>query len=139
MKVVMGTRKLTIQRSRNTPSGRPVTPSMQKKIPIDLLDKLRFSPAAVHVKRGETVRFVVMNSGKLKHEMVLGTDESLKQHAAMMTKFPGMEHDEPHMAHVAPGKQFAMGWQFTEAGTFHFGCLVPGHYEAGMKGTVVVQ
>ena len=111
----------------------------EKTISIDMLDKLRFSPAAVHVKRGETVRFVVMNSGKLKHEMVLGTDESLKQHAAMMTKFPGMEHDEPHMAHVAPGKQFAMGWQFTEAGTFHFGCLVPGHYEAGMKGTVVVQ
>lgn len=111
----------------------------QKTITIDMLDKLQFSPSQVHVKRGETVRFVVMNSGMLKHEMVLGTDESLKEHAAMMMKFPGMEHDEPHMAHVAPGKKFTMGWQFTKAGTYNFGCLVPGHYEAGMKGTVVVQ
>ncbi|MBT6274221.1 MAG: cupredoxin family protein [Chromatiales bacterium] len=108
-------------------------------ITIDMLDKLRFAPESVQIKRGDTVRFVVKNSGKLMHEMVLGTDESLKEHAAVMMKFPGMEHDEPHMAHVAPGKQLVMGWQFTKAGTFNFGCLVPGHYEAGMKGTIIVQ
>lgn len=108
-------------------------------INIDMLDKLRFQPSSVRIERGDTVSFVVKNKGKLMHEMVLGTDESLIEHAALMMKFPGMEHDEPHMAHVAPGDKLAMGWQFTDAGTFHFGCLVPGHYEAGMKGTIIVQ
>jgi uncharacterized cupredoxin-like copper-binding protein len=108
-------------------------------ITIDMLDKLRFEPSSVQIKRGQTVRFMVKNSGKLMHEMVLGTDASLLEHAAMMMKFPGMEHDEPHMAHVAPGKTLSMGWKFTNAGTFHFGCLVPGHYQGGMKGTIVVK
>lgn len=110
-----------------------------KTITIDMKDDLRFSPAKVSVKRGETVRLIVKNRGQLMHELVLGTEESLSEHAALMVKFPGMEHDEPHMAHVQPGKEHEMGWQFTNAGTFHFGCLVPGHYEAGMKGVITVQ
>jgi uncharacterized cupredoxin-like copper-binding protein len=110
-----------------------------KTIEIDMSDGLRFSPSDMTVKRGETVKFVVRNGGKLRHEMVLGTDDSLHEHAKLMMKFPGMEHDEPHMAHVAPGESSVMGWQFMKAGTFHFGCLVPGHYEGGMKGTITVQ
>lgn len=110
-----------------------------KTVNVDMSDKLRFTPAEVHVKAGETVRFVVRNMGKLRHEMVLGTDEGLREHSKMMMKFPGMEHDEPHMAHVAPGKEHIMGWQFTKAGEYDFGCLVPGHFEAGMRGKVIVQ
>ncbi len=106
---------------------------------IDMTDKLRFEPAEVSVKPGETVRFVVRNQGELKHEMVLGTHGSLTQHAKMMMKFPGMEHDEPHMAHVSPGKEHIMGWEFTQAGEYNFGCLVPGHFEAGMKGKIIVE
>lgn len=110
-----------------------------KTVTIDMTDKFRFEPAEVRVKPGQTVRFVVRNTGKLMHEMVLGTGESLHEHAEMMKKFPGMEHDEPHMAHVSPGKDHVMGWQFTKAGEYHFGCLVPGHFDAGMKGKVIVQ
>jgi uncharacterized cupredoxin-like copper-binding protein len=29
-------------------------------------------------------------------------------------------------------------WQFTPPGEFHFGCLVPGHFEAGTKGCITV-
>jgi uncharacterized cupredoxin-like copper-binding protein len=110
-----------------------------KTVTIDMSDTLRFDPEEVHVKPGETVRFVVRNKGKLMHEMVLGTSGSLDQHAQMMMKFPGMEHDEPHMAHVAPGGEHMMGWKFTKAGEYHFGCLVPGHFQAGMKGKVIVR
>jgi uncharacterized cupredoxin-like copper-binding protein len=106
---------------------------------IDMSDGLRFEPSEVTIKKGETVKFVVRNKGKLQHEMVLGTNDSLSQHAKMMLKFPGMEHDEPHMAHVDPGKDAVMGWQFSKAGVFNFGCLVPGHYEGGMKGKITVQ
>jgi uncharacterized cupredoxin-like copper-binding protein len=110
-----------------------------RTVKVGMSDKLRFTPASVTVKRGETVKFVVKNSGKLMHEMVLGTMQELKEHAAMMQKHPTMEHDEPYMAHVAPGKTETMVWQFTKAGEFYFGCLVPGHFEGGMMGKLSVK
>lgn len=110
-----------------------------KTIAIDMADTMRFSPAQITVARGDTVRFVATNRGKVMHEMVLGTMAELREHAEMMRKHPGMEHDEPHMLHVAPGKTGVMGWRFTKAGEFFYGCLVPGHFEAGMVGKITVR
>jgi uncharacterized cupredoxin-like copper-binding protein len=110
-----------------------------RTIRLDMDDSFRFTPAQVSVKRGETVRFVVGNSGKLMHEMVLGTADAIKQHAELMQRFPGMEHDDPNMAHVKPGAQGEIVWQFTRAGEYPFACLIAGHYEAGMVGKVVVK
>lgn len=110
-----------------------------RTVEVDMSDKLRFTPASLTVKQGETVKFVVKNSGKLMHEMVLGTMQELKEHSAMMQKHPTMEHEEPYMAHVAPGKTETMFWQFTKAGEFYFGCLVPGHFEGGMVGKLSVK
>jgi uncharacterized cupredoxin-like copper-binding protein len=106
---------------------------------LDMTDAFRFTPADVTVKRGETVKFVVANGGKLLHEMVLGTTEELKEHAALMKKFPDMEHADANMAHVKPGAKGEIVWQFTKAGEYQFACLIPGHYEAGMVGKVVVK
>jgi len=111
---------------------------VSRTIGVDMSDQMRFTPAELSIKQGETVRFRVKNSGKAMHEMVLGTMEELKAHAEMMRKHPGMEHDEPYMAHVGPGKTESMVWQFTKAGDFYYGCLVPGHFEAGMLGKVKV-
>lgn len=119
--------------------GRAADPKKAKRtIRVDMTDQMRFHPAEITVKRGEVVRLVPVNKGQVLHEMVLGTMADLKAHAEMMRKHPGMEHDEPHMAHVAPGKRGEMGWQFTRAGEFFYGCLVPGHFEAGMIGKVKV-
>jgi uncharacterized cupredoxin-like copper-binding protein len=96
-------------------------------------------PGDIQVKRGETVRFVVRNDGKLMHEMVIGRMKELTEHAELMRKFPGMEHDEPYMAHVAPGKLGEIVWQFTQAGEFHYACLIPGHMEAGMIAKITVK
>ena len=71
--------------------------------------------------------------------MVLGSMEDLRQHAELMRKDGGMKHDEAGMVHVAPGKTGEFGWQFTRPGTYYFGCLIPGHFEAGMIGKVVVK
>jgi uncharacterized cupredoxin-like copper-binding protein len=101
-------------------------------------DSMRFTPSQITVKQGETIRFVVQNSGKTMHEAVLGTMADLKEHAELMRKFPGMEHEEPYMVHVAPGQSGEMIWQFTQAGEFFFGCLVAGHFEAGMLGRIQV-
>jgi uncharacterized cupredoxin-like copper-binding protein len=91
------------------------------------------------VNRGKTVRFLLQNSGKLMHEFVLGTLQELRAHGELMQKFPDMEHDEPYMAHVAPGRSGELGWQFTRPGEFYYGCLIPGHFEAGMIGRVIVE
>jgi len=96
-------------------------------------------PGDIQVKRGETVRFVVRNDGKVMHEMVIGRMKELKEHAELMRKFPGMEHDEPYMAHVPPGKEGEIVWQFTRAGEFHYACLIPGHMEAGMIAKITVK
>ena len=110
-----------------------------RSIAIDMSDRLRFTPAEVSVRKGEVVRFVVTNSGQLMHEFILGTLPELKEHAQLMRKHAHMEHDAPHMAHVAPGKARNVTWQFTESGEFYYGCLVPGHFEAGMLGRIVVR
>jgi uncharacterized cupredoxin-like copper-binding protein len=125
--------------TEQTPFGREGDPKkVSRTVNVDMSDQMRFSPAELTIKQGETIRFRVKNSGKVMHEMVIGTMDELKKHADMMKKHPGMEHDEPYMAHVAPGKTETMVWQFTKPGEFHYGCLVPGHFEAGMIGKVVV-
>jgi uncharacterized cupredoxin-like copper-binding protein len=127
-------------KAEETAFGRAADPKKAKRtIKVEMNDQMKFIPAEITVKRGETVRFVPANKGQVMHEMVLGTMADLKAHAEMMKKHPGMEHDEPHMAHVAPGKTGEMGWQFTRAGEFYYGCLIPGHFEAGMLGKVIVK
>ena len=113
--------------------------SAWRTIRIDMSDGMRFVPADIEVRRGEIVRFVAANRGQVLHEMVLGTMAELAAHAELMKKFPGMQHDEPHMAHVAPGKTGEIGWRFTRPGIFYFGCLIPGHFEAGMQGRITVR
>ncbi len=109
-----------------------------RTINIDMADTMRFSPDVLNVRLGETVKLVVRNTGKTIHELVLGSEDELKKHAELMKKFPNMEHDEPYMAHVKPGTTQTITWRFSKPGTFAFGCLLPGHWEAGMKGTIAV-
>ncbi len=111
---------------------------VNRTINFNMTDNMRFDPSKITVKQGETVRFVVKNNGKIMHEMVLGTMKHLKDHSEQMKKFPGMEHEEPSMAHVAPGKTEEIIWQFTKAGDFDFACLIAGHFDAGMVGQVKV-
>lgn len=111
---------------------------VNRTVQVDMTDTMRFNPSSLAVKQGETIRFVVKNSGQLKHEFVLGTEKELKEHYEVMKKFPEMEHDDPNMVTVAPGKTGEVIWQFTKSGTVDFACLQPGHYDAGMKGAVKV-
>jgi uncharacterized cupredoxin-like copper-binding protein len=110
-----------------------------RTIEVEMSDQMRFTPNAIRVKQGDVIKFVHSNVGQVMHEFVLGTPESLAHHAEMMKKFPGMQHEEPYMAHVAPGTTGVIVWQFSERGEFAFGCLLPGHFDAGMKGTVIVE
>ncbi len=102
------------------------------------MKEMRFSPEKIDVKQGETIRFVIKNEGKLLHELVIGTKKELDEHAAMMVKFPTMEHDEPYMSHVSSGKTGEIIWTFNRPGNFDFACLIAGHYQAGMVGKITV-
>ena len=112
---------------------------VQRTIEIRMTDNMRFAPNQLQIKLGETVRLVAVNAGKVLHEIVIGTPQELKTHAEMMKKHPGMEHDEPYMAHVDPGKKGDIVWTFNRAGSFEFACLIPGHFEAGMIGRITVK
>ncbi len=113
--------------------------AVKRTIDVGMSDDMRFTPARIDVKRGETIRFVLRNNGKLMHEFVIGTKKELDEHAALMVKFPNMEHDEPYMAHVAPGQTGEIVWNFNRAGAFDFACLIAGHYQAGMTGKIEVS
>ena len=112
--------------------------SAMRTIEIAMSDDMKFTPSSIDVKLGDTVKFVIRNKGQLLHEMVIGDRKTLEEHAALMVRFPKMEHDEPYMAHVSPGKEGSLVWTFNRAGAFEFACLIAGHYQAGMAGKIRV-
>jgi uncharacterized cupredoxin-like copper-binding protein len=110
----------------------------RRRIDIRMDDKMRFTPSHIEVREGETVRLRISNRGQLLHELVIGTREELQAHAELMKKHPGMEHDEPYMAHVNGGQRGDITWTFNRPGDFEFACLIASHFEAGMRGTIRV-
>jgi uncharacterized cupredoxin-like copper-binding protein len=113
--------------------------NVKRTIDIQMGDNMRFTPERIEVVQGETLRFTLTNTGQVMHELVIGTQKELTEHAALMKRFPTMEHDEPYMAHVAPGKTGEILWTFNRPGEFDFACLLPGHFEAGMVGKIFVK
>jgi uncharacterized cupredoxin-like copper-binding protein len=111
----------------------------KRSVQVGMSDDMRFTPQRIEVRLGETVKFVVRNHGRQMHEFVIGTKAENARHAELMMKHPNMEHDEPWMVHVAPGKSGEIVWHFNRAGTFEFACLIAGHYQAGMVGTIAVS
>lgn len=112
---------------------------VNRTIAVDMTDDMRFTPAEITVRQGETVRFALRNAGRLKHELVLGTEQDLKAHDAAMTRNPEMAHADPNMLTLAPGARGEIVWRFARSGRVDFACLQPGHYAAGMKGLVRVS
>lgn len=110
-----------------------------REIGIGMLDTMRFTPGALAVRQGQTVRLNVRNLGQAMHEIVLGTDEEIARHRLAMQRDGAMAHGAPNMAHVAPGEQGEIVWTFGRPGTLQYACLLPGHFEAGMAGTIEVR
>lgn len=133
----MGGMQMDMHRSMAGMAGDPS--KVTRTIPVEMNDTMRFTPHKVTVKAGETVRFYIVNKGKIAHEMVLGTTAEIDEHAEMMKKMPGMVHKEPNQIRLEPGQRGGIVWQFAKAGTVTYACLVSGHKEAGMVGTVEVN
>ncbi|WFU80690.1 cupredoxin family protein [Bradyrhizobium sp. CIAT3101] len=101
--------------------------------------KMFFTPSKVDVKLGEQINFALRNAGELDHEFVPASTADNQKHAEAMMKHPNMEHDDPNAKKLAPKKADEIIWKFSKAGEFEFACLIPGHRESGMVGTVTVK
>lgn len=112
-----------------------------RTIEVNMLDSLAYDPPSIEVGVGDTVTFVVTNTGKVDHEFVIGDEGGQTKHAEHMKGEGGMamSHDEPNAINVEPGETKELTWTFIEPGTTFYGCHVPGHYEGGMKGEIVVS
>ena len=120
--------------------GDPKKPARIGQVTMGEMDgKMMFMPAKVEVKKGEQVKFVLRNNGELDHEFILATTAENLKHGEAMKKNPDMEHDDPNGKRLAPKKADEIVWKFTKAGEFEYGCLIPGHREAGMIGTIIVK
>jgi len=122
--------------------GDPKKPA--RTIRVRMLDdgneqNMRFEPALIRVHRGEQIRFLLENGGTESHEFMLATVAENRKHAELMRKFPDMEHDDPNAKRLAMSQRGELLWRFTKAGQFEFACLIPGHYEAGMHGKIIVK
>jgi uncharacterized cupredoxin-like copper-binding protein len=102
-------------------------------------NKKFFEPSRIEVRRGEQIRFAIQNDGTGPHEFVLATAAENRKHADEMKKLPEMEHDDPHAKRVQASKSADLVWKFTKRGEFQFSCVIPGHYDAAMFGTIVVK
>lgn len=119
-------------------AGRPGhSAKVKRTIKITAMD-IKYDKPEIKVKAGETVKFVVTNAGKLRHEFIIGDLAEQHQHAEMMKQMPGMVHEDANTLTLEPGETKSLIWQFTKAGVLEVACHVPGHYEAGMKSKVTV-
>ncbi|MFZ2158828.1 MAG: cupredoxin family protein [Bradyrhizobium sp.] len=120
--------------------GNPKKPAKIVQVTMGESDgKMLFVPARVEIKKGEQIKFVLRNNGELDHEFVLANAADNLKHAEVMQKNPGMAHEDANSRWLAPKKTSEMVWKFTKAGEFEYACLIPGHREAGMVGTILVK
>lgn len=118
--------------------GQPAeSSSADRTIEVDANDDLTFSPDQLEISAGETIQFVITNSGVIPHDFTLGDQEAQEAHEEEMAE-GGMEHSDPNAVVLEPGETKTLTWKFIEAGTVLIGCHQPGHYAGGMTGTIDV-
>ncbi len=126
-----------------TAYGRPGDPARGGRVVqvamLETKNGMAFAPSRIEVRQGEQVQFVLHNHGELDHELVVGTVETNRAHAEVMAKHPDMAHEDPNAKRLRPKTSEVLRWQFTQAGEFEYACLIPGHREAGMEGTLTVE
>jgi uncharacterized cupredoxin-like copper-binding protein len=100
-----------------------------RAIAVNMTDGLKFEPTNIQVRKGETVRFVLSNLGKTTHEFMVGPADKVAADAGdgKIT----VEADE-----LDAGSTHGLVYTFNGPGPYTFACHEPGHFEAGMAGTI---
>lgn len=123
-----------------TPAAGAHDAAAARTVVIDMNDSLRFTPAQWEATEGEPLRLVVINSGKARHELVIGQEKELAEHAKQMRQAPQDHHRHMENAvSVEPGQAAVLNWTFKTAGTWGMACFEPGHFEGGMAGQISVK
>lgn len=142
--------------------GEPGRPEQARRSVTVVMRDNVFDRQRIEVRAGETVRFVVRNEGELLHEFNIGTKAMHAAHQREMQAMAesgmltatgmnhampagphaghgsgAMAHDDPNSVLVEPGKTGELVFRFTRAATLEFACDLPGHYQAGMVGTLI--
>jgi uncharacterized cupredoxin-like copper-binding protein len=104
-----------------------------------VMQNSQFVPATIDIKRGETIRFRIINHDAIAHEFVLGDSAEQAAHEKEMAAMPGMPMDDPNGVAVASGKTATLIWTFKSAGELQYACHLPGHYKGGMLGQLNIH
>ena len=123
--------------ANDTPATTLQAQVVTRSIEVVMDDTMRFTPATIQARPGETLRIVARNAGRVPHELVLGSQATIREHAQAMRKDDKHAHAGAAIS-VAPGSSGELVVSFREATTLEMACLEPGHYEAGMRGTLQV-
>ena len=115
-----------------------VTAPAMRELRIEVDDTMRFVPAKWEAQAGEPIRIILVNKGKVDHELVIGTEKELIAHAKEMANPGAKGHHHTNEISAKPGQQAELVWTFKEPGQYAMACFEPGHYEAGMKGVINV-
>ncbi|MFJ2692946.1 plastocyanin/azurin family copper-binding protein [Pseudomonas sp. NPDC087336] len=142
--------------------GQPAPAAKATRSVEVVMTDMTYTPKAIEIKAGETVRFVLVNKGQLLHEFNLGdaamharhqqemlqmqqsgmlTPTGMKpmDHAGMAGMGHAMQHNDPNSVLIEPGKTAELTWAFSKATSLEFACNIPGHYQAGMVGKLTVS
>jgi uncharacterized cupredoxin-like copper-binding protein len=134
---------------------------VSRTIDVVMMDNY-YEPENINIKAGETVRFKVSNKGMSVHEFNIGTADMheghqkemmmMVQHGViqggkinreMMKMDMGngktMEHNDPNSVLLAAGEAGEIIWTFPSDTELEFACNVPGHYQSGMVGDIMIN
>ncbi|MEX2394121.1 MAG: plastocyanin/azurin family copper-binding protein [Actinomycetota bacterium] len=96
----------------------------------------RFSLDELHVERGQRVRFVVSNTDPIDHELIVGDMASQIRHERGTEPSHGERDGE---VTIPLFDRRETSYTFRRPGTYWFGCHLPGHWDYGMVGKVIVR
>jgi uncharacterized cupredoxin-like copper-binding protein len=111
--------------------GVPVvgTATRPRLLEVDISDRMTFSPSTISVAKGETVTFVVANQGLAPHEFAIGPAAKVDADEVDGTVVKEAEDISSHLVR-------SVTYTFDGPGPYSFACHVPGHFEAGMRGSI---
>ncbi|PHS78938.1 MAG: copper-binding protein [Rhodospirillaceae bacterium] len=122
--------------------GEPAMASQVDRTITVTLEDIAYDLKHLDIKNGETIRFIIANKDEVEHEFTLGTAENQALDRAKMAQQAemgmSMEMHEPNSISVADLQTKELIWKFKGPEKIEFACNVPGHYEAGMKGDIVI-
>lgn len=114
-------------------------------VAMEVRDTMLFAQSDITVTAGQALAIDFENTSRLPHNIVLvdgdisvatevnrdaiNQADYLPQHPAVIASMPM----------IMPNQTGAITWQPSQPGTYLFICTYPGHFDAGMYGTITVK